>query len=174
MIISHFGCTPKFKTWRLERLRKSHDTVVSGRGVNRWPEAGVPAATWPCLVSCFIPEEGRQCQAVLSVCLYWRSALMVAAQLLAGIAVEELKLVSTCLPSELHVLTGMPYTAHVLFLPWHALLTLICVISHTVSSECCERKWIQAALSKRTFLLHRLPFLQIFVFSMLHLGCAGL
>jgi len=42
---------------------------------------------------------------------------MVAAQLLAGIAVEELKLASTCLPSELHVLTGMPYTAHVLFLP---------------------------------------------------------
>jgi len=42
---------------------------------------------------------------------------MAAAQLLAGIAVDELELVSTCLPSELHVLTGMPYTAYVLFLP---------------------------------------------------------
>jgi len=135
MIISHFGCTPKFKTWSLERLRKSHNTGVSGQGVNQWPEAGVPAATWLWLVSCFIPEEGRQYQAVLSVCLYWRSAVMAAAQLLAGIAVEELELVSTCLPSELHVLTGMAYTANVLFLPWHAFPTLICVIS----SE-CERK----------------------------------
>ena len=165
---------PKIQNLEPGETEKIHATGISGQGVNLWPETGVPSATWLCLVSCFIPEAGRQCQAVLSVGLYWRSAVMVAAQLLAGIAVEELKLVSTCLPSELHVLTGMPYTAHVLFRPWHALPTLIWVISRTISSECCERKWIQTTLSKPTLLLYRLPFLQVFVLFMLYLGYVGL